>query len=219
MPALNFNKVSIELLGHDTVRIKSHGKVIYIDPYILDPEPDKADLVLITHEHFDHCNPEKIAKIQNEATQFIIPGSCISKIKGDVKIASAGSEISVEGVFVTAIPAYNLNKFRSEGILFHPKGIGLGYIVELEGFVKIFHSGDSDNIPEFESLRSENIDVAFLPVSGTYVMTAEEAAKAVKAIKPKIAVPMHYGIVAGSKEDARKFKELVGEETRVEILV
>jgi len=218
MNTLNFKDLAIELLGHDTVRVKSKGFVIYVDPYVLDPEPDKADLILITHEHFDHCDPQKIAKIQKEETVIVAPGSCISKVRGDVRVASAGKELRVDDVFINMVEAYNVNKFRMADVPFHPKGIGVGYVFEFRG-VKIFHLGDSDNITEMKDLAHENIDIGFFPVSGTYVMTAEEAAQAVDAIKPKIAVPMHYGVIVGSKKDAERFKELVGGKAQVEILV
>jgi L-ascorbate metabolism protein UlaG (beta-lactamase superfamily) len=120
----------------------------------------------------------------------------------------------VGNVQIEAVPAYNVNKFREPGKAFHPKGESrLGFVVEMDG-TTVYHAADSDLIPEMQHIKC---DIALLPVSGTYVMTAEEAAQAVAAIKPKIAVPMHYGAIVGSSSDAEKFKSLV-KDCQVEIL-
>jgi L-ascorbate metabolism protein UlaG (beta-lactamase superfamily) len=139
---------------------------------------------------------------------IIAPQSCLSKISGNVKKIEEGEKIEVKGVIIEAFPAYNLNK------QFHPKGKGVGYIITLNN-KRIYHAGDTDFIPEMKNLK--NIDIALIPVGGTYTMDAEEAAEAVNSFKPKVAIPMHYGSIVGSRQDALNFKKLV-KESEVKIL-
>lgn len=197
---------NIKWLGHAGFKIKGE-KTVYIDPFKMnDTEP--ADIIIVTHEHFDHLSPEDIKKIQTGKTVVITTPDCYSKFSGNVKTISVGQTLSVDGIKIEAVPAYNANKD------FHPKEKSwIGVIVTING-KRIYHSGDTDNIPEMASLK--NIDVALLPVSGTYVMTAEEAADAANKIMPKIAVPMHYGSIIGTRADAEKFKKLC--KCKVEIL-
>ncbi len=195
----------IHWLGHSSFKIKA-AKTVFIDPFKLKNNEEKADLILITHEHFDHLSLEDIEKIRKKETIIIGSEQCRQKVQ-EIKTMKAGQTITVHGIKVEAIPAYNIGK------KFHPKQDGkLGYIIEVDG-ERIYHAGDTDFIPEMSNLK--NIDIALLPVSGTYVMTAEEAAKAAAVIKPKIAVPMHYGSIVGSKEDAKKFKQLCKSEVRI----
>ncbi len=191
-------------LGHDTFRI-SGEKVVYIDPYKLSVS-DKADIILITHEHFDHCVPEDVAKISTPQTEIVAPAECGARLKGrTVHTVKPGDKITAKGVAVEAVPAYNINKFRSPGQPFHPKADGkVGYIVTVGGR-RVYHAGDTDNIPEMANI---SCDLALLPVSGTYFMTAEEAAQAANTIKPAIAIPMHYGAIVGGESDADRFKKL-----------
>ncbi|MBW2065229.1 MAG: MBL fold metallo-hydrolase [Deltaproteobacteria bacterium] len=197
---------NIKWLGHDAFRI-DWEKVIYFDPYQISPGP-KADLILISHEHFDHCSPEDVEKIRKQGTVIVTEKDSAKKLKGDVRVMKPGDSMDVEGIRVTGVPSYNRNKD------FHPKKNGwLGFIVELQG-VKVYHAGDTDFIPEMKSLE---VDIALIPVSGTYVMTADEAVKAVEAIKPRLAIPMHYGAIVGDAGDARKFKEAL--EGKVDVMV
>ena len=154
-------------LGHDGFRIDA-GKTVYIDPYQISDGP-RADLILITHEHFDHCSPDDVAKIQHSGSVIITEKDSAATLSGDVRVVNVGETISVDDITVEAVPAYNTNKD------FHPKSKGwLGFIVEIDG-VKVYHAGDTDFIPE---MKDFNTDIALLPVSGTYVMTADEAVEA-----------------------------------------
>ena len=201
--------VKIDWLGHASFKI-TDKKVIYIDPYNIPPD-EKADIILITHSHSDHCSVEDIKGIVREGTIIIIPPDCQSKLSGiqcvDVHLVKPGKKIGALGTIIEAAPAYNLNKN------FHEKANEwVGYIINIEG-KRIYHAGDTDFIPEMKELK--NIDVAMLPVGGKYTMDASEAAKAANAIKPKVAVPMHYGSIVGSEEDAKNFKKLCSVEVEI----
>ncbi len=197
----------IAWLGHDGFRIDAE-KIVYIDPYQIPPGP-KADLILITHEHFDHCSPEDVEKIRQDATVIVTEKDSAGKLKGDVRVIRPGESIEVGGIGVEGIPAYNTDK------QFHPKASGwLGFVVEIDG-VRIYHAGDTDFIPEMRTLK---VDIALLPVSGTYVMTADEAVQAALAIKPGVAIPMHFGAIVGSGKDAERFKEALSGKVTVKIL-
>jgi len=186
---------NIHWLGHDGFRIEA-GKTVYIDPYQI-PGGPVADLILITHEHFDHCSPDDVAKIQGPGTVIVTEKDSARKLTGDIRVVAPGDTVVVNGIRVLAVPAYNLDK------TFHPRSKGwLGFVVEIDG-IRLYHAGDTDNIPEMKELQ---VDIALLPVSGTYVMTAEEAACAAMAVGPKVAIPMHYGSVVGSGSDAQTFK-------------
>lgn len=194
----------IHWLGHDCFRIEWEGVTIYIDPYRIKDGPP-ADLILITHDHFDHCSPEDIARIQKADTTFVTIASAAANLKGQVEIVKPGDEVTIKGVHIQAVPAYNTNKFRSPGNPFHPKQSGyVGFVLTL-GERRIYHTGDSDHIPEMAEIKT---DVALLPVSGIYVMTAEEAAEAAKTIQPKVAIPMHVGAGIGELEYTQTFKSL-----------
>lgn len=195
----NVNSIDIEHGNQSTIRLESDGAVIFIDPYNISGSQAKADIILITHEHYDHCDTASINKLSSEETVVIAPIVCKSKL-ARVNTISAGDKKTVNGIQIEAVPAYNTNK------PYHPKGSGVGYVITING-KRIYHAGDTDRIPEMKKLN--NIGIALLPVGGTYTMTAEEAADAVNEdIKPKVAIPMHYGSVVGSRADAEKFKKL-----------
>lgn len=193
-------------LGHDCFRIDA-SKRIYIDPYQIEPGPE-ADIILITHDHFDHCSPEDVEKIQGKNTVIVTEKDSAKKLSGNVKVVAPGESATLEGVKIEAVPAYNTDKD------FHPKENGwVGFVVEIDG-VRIYHAGDTDLIPEMKDIDA---DIALLPVSGTYVMTADQAVDAALAVDPKIVIPMHYGTVVGSAEDADKFKEALKDKMEVVI--
>jgi L-ascorbate metabolism protein UlaG (beta-lactamase superfamily) len=193
----------IHWLGHDAFRLDG-PQTIYFDPYELGEGNPKADVIFISHDHYDHCSPEDVAKVQGEDTLIVTIDSAAEQLTGDVQVVAPGDVIHVRGIGVEAVPAYNVNKFRSPGIPFHPREAGhVGFVITLEG-TRIYHAGDTDYIPEMADLQK--IDIALLPVSGTYVMTAEEAAQAVEAIRPRVAIPMHVGRGIGSPDAAQVFK-------------
>ncbi len=193
-------------LGHDTFRIESGGKVIYTDPFQIKDGLPKADLILITHAHPDHCSPDDVKKIVKKDTVIVAPVGCEEKLKGNTRKVKPGDRLTEMGVEIEAVPSYNTNK------KFHPKSNNwVGYIFAVEG-KRIYLAGDTDRIPEMKTFRC---DIALLPVSGTYVMTAEEAAQAAYDIKPGVAVPMHYASIVGSEEDAEKFRKLYKGETHI----
>ncbi|TET45849.1 MBL fold metallo-hydrolase [Candidatus Aerophobetes bacterium] len=194
---------NIHWLGHASFRIEGNGLVIYIDPWELE-DGAKGDLILITHDHHDHCSLEDLAKIQKKDSVIVTVAAAAAKLSGQIEVMRPGDELTVKGIPISAVPAYNVNKFRSPGVPFHPRESGyVGFILTVEG-QRIYHAGDTDFIPEMESIDA---DIALLPVSGTYVMTVDEAVEAVKAIRPQIAIPMHVGRHIGSLVDAKHFKE------------
>ncbi|MHC1586566.1 MAG: MBL fold metallo-hydrolase [Candidatus Hecatellaceae archaeon] len=213
-----YGEVEFTWLGHDCFKVKGGGLTLYFDPYeIAGGEP--ADLILVTHEHYDHLSVNDIAKISTSETVVVTTPQGKPQLSGltlkEVVTVKPGDRVNVKGVEIQAVPAYNVNKFKAPGVPFHPKEEGkVGFLVTLAG-VKIYHAGDTDKIPEMEGLQP---DVALIPVSGTYVMTAEEAAEALKLIKPKVAIPMHYGAIVGSRKDAERFKQLAPPEVQIVIL-
>ncbi len=208
--------LDIRRLAHDTFRIAG-SQVIYTDPFKI-TKHDEADIVLLSHEHFDHLSREDLEKVIAPGTTILASPLCKDGLRG-IKVKAVhyldpGGKITVSKVEVEAVPAYNLNKFKSPGQAFHPKGEKrLGFVIRMDG-TSVYYAADTDFIPEMKSIKC---DIALLPVSGTYVMTAEEAAEAAEALKPKISVPMHYGAIVGSEADARKFRSLV-KGCQVEIL-
>jgi L-ascorbate metabolism protein UlaG (beta-lactamase superfamily) len=206
---MKIGEIGLRWLGHSSFIVEGEGKRIYIDPYKV--EGEKADIIMITHPHYDHCSVEDINKIVKDGTVIVIPADCQSKIARlegvDMKILGAGQSLDIDGVKIGAIPAYNINKE------FHPRDEGwLGYVIKINDTV-LYHAGDTDKIPEMDKLQGK-VGVALLPVSGVYTMTAEEAASAASVIRPSLAIPMHWGSVTGDENDAKRFVELC-EEARI----
>jgi len=195
----------IHWLGHAAVKING-TKTIYVDPYELSDDAEKADIIMITHNHYDHLSVEDIKKIATERTVIVIPASLLVSLEYSVNKVDIGQTIIVMGIPIKAVPAYNIVKS------FHPRSQGyVGYVFTLDD-VTYYHAGDTDHIPE---MRAVDADVVFLPVGGTYTMGAAQAAEAAKDIDPTLAVPIHWGSIVGSEADAEKFKGLCECEVRI----
>jgi L-ascorbate metabolism protein UlaG (beta-lactamase superfamily) len=195
----------IHWLGHSSFRIEDDSLQIYIDPFKLSANLPKADIIFITHAHYDHFSVEDIAKIQKEGTIVVATSDVTSKIgKGTVTVVP-GKGYTIGNLIVNTVPAYNPNK------KFHPKSKNwVGYIITLSNGQKVYHAGDTDNIPEMDTIKT---DIALLPCGGTYTMTARQAGEAANIFKPKVLIPMHWGDIVGSKEDAEEVKKSFKGET------
>ena len=214
---MRYNGLDIIRLNHSCFQITG-SRIIYTDPFKIAGGPP-ADLILVSHEHFDHFSPEDIRKICSGKTTLVAGEFINTQLPPDLTcevrhFLAAGHSVEVDSIKIRAVPAYNTNKFRAPGQPFHPRGEGrVGFVFEIDG-KRLYHAGDTDFIPEMGELGE--IDVAFLPVSGTYVMTPKEAVEAARTINPKLAIPMHYGAIVGSLKDAEEFK--ANAPCRVEIL-
>lgn len=199
---------SVHWLHHAGFRIDTAGKIIYFDPWKIQNRI-KADYILISHEHYDHLSVPDIDELVKENTIIICPVNNTDEIKNNkVKKLKPGEKFSDGLISIEAVPAYNIGK------AFHEKNsLKNGYVLEIAGN-RIYHAGDTDLTPEMKELK--NINVALLPVGGTYTMNAKEAAQAADLFKPEIAVPMHWGTIVGKESDALEFKRLA--RCRVEIL-
>ncbi|MFA6583205.1 MAG: MBL fold metallo-hydrolase [Elusimicrobiaceae bacterium] len=191
---------SVHWHGHSTFRIETAAKtVIYIDPWHISPDNPKADIVLVTHEHHDHCSPDDIARIAKPDTVIAGPAQLKKHLTQKITVLRFGVTETIRDITVEPVPSYNITK------PFHPRANGnMGYIITFDG-VRLYHAGDTDLIPEMENLRA---DIALLPVGGTYTMNPAEAALAAGLIKPSAAVPMHCGKHVGSYEMAAEFAKL-----------
>ncbi|MBR9701999.1 MBL fold metallo-hydrolase [Candidatus Pacearchaeota archaeon] len=211
---MKLNDVEIKWLGHAGFLIRN-SSVIYIDPYKIGDGSEKADLILITHSHYDHCSVADMEKIIKEGTRIVMTADCQSKItRFDVpirmEIIEPGQDLEFGDVKISALPAYNLDKpFHSQDEHW------VGYLIKI-GEVLIYHAGDTDVIPEMQKLTGHKQEgkefVALLPIGGRFTMDVEEAVEAAKMIKPTLAIPMHYGDIVGTEDDAKEFCEMCGEE-------
>jgi len=205
--------IIISFLGHGSVMLEFKGKVIYVDPvsrYADFSKMPKADLILITHEHGDHLDSAAIEGCRTEKTKILCTEACLPKARGGT-VMKNGETQTISGVKVEAVPAYNIVHVRSEGIPYHAKGTGNGYILTLGG-KRIYTAGDTENIPEMSELGT--IDVAFLPMNLPYTMTPEMVAEAAKRIQPKILYPYHFG-----KTDTALLVNLLKDEKVIEIRI
>ena len=196
---------NVEVLCHSSIRINKE-KIIYIDPFKIDKNYNDADVIFITHDHYDHYSEEDIDKIKKEGTVFVIPEELLTKLlvkgynKNDITIVQPNKQYMIQGIKFETVPAYNTNK------AFHPKeNEWVGYIIEIKG-IRYYIAGDTDITEENKKVKC---DVAFVPVGGTYTMDFKEAARLINEIKPKIAVPTHYGDIVGTNQDATDFIRLL----------
>jgi L-ascorbate metabolism protein UlaG (beta-lactamase superfamily) len=203
----------ITFIGHASLFFNYNGMVIHVDPfsrladYSILP---KADIILITHEHGDHCDPNAVEKIRIEKTKVILTEACSEKISGGI-VMKNGDVRTVDGIEIEAVPAYNMVHKRDNGEPFHKKGDGNGYVIQF-GNKKVYIAGDTENTPEMKSLKG--IDIAFLPMNLPYTMTPEMVADAAKSFKPKILYPYHYG-----ETDVEKIVDLMKDTKDVEVRI
>jgi L-ascorbate metabolism protein UlaG (beta-lactamase superfamily) len=185
------------------MRYADDGFNLYIDPWGTAPDDAKADVILLTHAHFDHYQPHEIERLRKDGTKVVAPKDIAAELGGDVTAVAPGDSVDVSGIKIQAVPAYNVVEERLD---MHPQANGwVGYLIELDGRT-YYHAGDTDALPELERLRT---DVAMIPIGGTYTMDFREAAGLVKAMSPQVAVPMHFGFVVCSPTHADYFKDEV----------
>jgi L-ascorbate metabolism protein UlaG (beta-lactamase superfamily) len=207
--------VTIKWLDHASFQIRSDKKVIYVDLGENAQPSEKADVILVTHSHGDHCDPKLIKQAQKDGTVIVAPANCKSEIGGVILSLKPGEQKSVNGVNVRAVEAYNETRFRAPGKPFHPKGLGVGYVVTVEGKT-IYHAGDTDFIAEMKNLGP--IDVALLPIGGKYTMEVDDGSDAALAINPKVVIPHHHwGGKFGQTPEA--FKEKVETNSEIQVVI
>jgi L-ascorbate metabolism protein UlaG (beta-lactamase superfamily) len=205
--------LDITFIGHGTLLLGFGGKVIHVDPYgkLADYGTlPKADLVLVTHAHGDHLDPQALAAVRTPKTQVVVAPACEGKVEGAIVLRN-GEEKTVAGVSVAAVPAYNLVHKRPDGVPFHPKGEGNGYVLTF-GDTRVYVAGDTENVTEMKALQG--ISVAFLPMNLPYTMTPEMVADAARAFRPKILYPYHYG-----DTDPNRLVALLKDEKGIEVRV
>jgi L-ascorbate metabolism protein UlaG (beta-lactamase superfamily) len=205
--------LEITFIGHGTLMFTFGGRVVHIDPWtrLTDySNMPKADLILITHEHQDHLDPQAVKAIRTPKTEIVLTAKCADKIQGGI-IMKNGDVKTIQGFKIEAVPAYNFVHMRSKGAPYHPKGVGNGYVITL-GDKRIYVAGDTEDTPEMQELRK--IDIAFLPMNLPYTMTPEMVADAAGAFKPKILYPYHYG-----KMDTSRLVELLKDQKEIELRI
>lgn len=207
---------NVEVLCHSSIKMKNKNIIIYIDPFKIDNDYNDADFIFITHDHYDHYSEEDINKVVNNDTIIVVPDGLITKLmqiginKDKIIVVEPNKKYSVKGINFETVPAYNINK------KFHPKENGwVGYLINLNNTV-YYIAGDTDIT---EENRNVKCDVALVPVGGTYTMDYKEAASLINEIKPQIAVPIHYGSIVGTKQDAINFTQLLNKSIKGIILM
>jgi L-ascorbate metabolism protein UlaG (beta-lactamase superfamily) len=207
---------ALDWLGHAAFRITVGRANVYIDPYRIPEGAPPADLILVTHGHYDHFSPQDVERLSTRETWLVGPAAVAERVSGRVHRIGPGELLEdelVRGIHVRAVAAYNTSKRDPDGKPFHPRDAGwVGYELNIRG-ERLYHSGDTDVIPEMDSVTG--VDVALLPVSGVYVMTAQEAAEAARRIQPRVAVPMNWGSHIGTEHDARTFASKAPVEVRI----
>jgi len=205
--------LEVTFIGHGSMMFTFKGIVIQVDPFsrLADYSKfPKANLILITHEHGDHLDASALEKVQTDKTTMILTETCAAKISGGIVMKNGDVE-TVGGLTIEAVPAYNLVHMRGEGVPYHPKGVGNGYVITF-GDKRVYVAGDTENIPEIKNLK--NIDYAFLPMNLPYTMTPEMVADAAKAFKPDVLYPYHFG-----DTDTTQLVELMKDTPEVEVRV
>jgi len=205
--------LKMTFVGHGTLMFTFGGKIIHVDPVSREADytqMPKADLILITHEHGDHLDPEAIAAVRQEDTAIVLTEKCAAAV-ADGTVMRNGDVREVMGLKIEAVPAYNILHMRSSGQPYHPRGDGNGYIIAF-GDTRVYVAGDTENTPEVKALT--DIDVAFLPMNLPYTMTPEMVADAARAFRPKIVYPYHYG-----QTDASELVELLADEEDIEVRI
>jgi L-ascorbate metabolism protein UlaG (beta-lactamase superfamily) len=203
-------------LGHSGFLIRAGRANVYIDPYRVPDGAPAADVILVTHHHYDHFSPQDVEKLSTDRTWLIGPATVAERVSGQVVAVTPGQIVepdSVRGIDVRAIAAYNTSKRNADGEPFHTREAGgVGFDLRVRG-EHLYHAGDTDVIPEMDEVAG--VEVALLPVSGVYVMTSAEAAEAARRIAPKVAVPMHWGEHIGTRADALAFARKAPGEVRI----
>jgi L-ascorbate metabolism protein UlaG (beta-lactamase superfamily) len=216
---MQIKDITVHWLGHSTVALYG-DKNIYIDPFLpmLKSKANSADIIISTHAHKDHFDPDAINRLLKDNTQVVLrPGCEIDKLKTkNINEIEINVSIGLQGVTISSLPAYNVRRFRSPGTPFHPKGFGMGVVVTLQG-LKFYYAGDTDFIDAMKALKDESIDVAFVPIGGTYTMDVDEATDAIAAIAPKHAVPIHFNHIPGTEADPEALKEKVESRTSSQV--
>jgi L-ascorbate metabolism protein UlaG (beta-lactamase superfamily) len=206
-------ELEITFLGHGTLLLTFDGMHIHVDPFtrVADyAQLSEADLILVTHEHRDHLDPQALAHIRTEDTDLVLTEACAEQIEGGIVMRN-GDTRQVRGLQIEAVPAYNIIHERPSGEPFHPKGVGNGYVVTF-GDTRLYIAGDTENTPEVKSLQE--IDCAFLPMNLPYTMTPEMVADAARAIRPKILYPYHFG-----NTDPSRLVDLLHDEPEIEVRI
>jgi len=226
MKETTYKGATITALGHDGFRINiAEPAVSFVfDPYDLHGEMEMVDFVFISHHHFDHCDASSIRKLIGPKSIIVAPRCCEAELRGfgdKLELFEGPDKVAKDLLTYWSIPAYNINKYRTPNEVFHPRELGgVGFVVEIpvekSKNLRFYHAGDTDLVPEMEAVKK--IDVAFLPISGTFVMTLDEAIKATELIQPDLAIPMHYGKILGSVAEANRFQNLLRGKTEVAVL-
>ena len=208
--------MKIEVLCHSSIRIEGEEKTVYIDPYRIKEEIMDADLILITHSHYDHFSEDDINKVKKDSTKVFVTNDLMDKAlelgfeEENITVVMPNNSYKELNIEIDTIPSYNINK------QFHPKENNwVGYILKLEG-KKVYIAGDTDITEENKNVEC---DIALVPVGGTYTTDYKEAAELVNIIKPEVAIPMHYGELVGTKEDAERFSKLINSNIEAEVQI
>lgn len=206
--------ISLKWLGHASFQFRIDDKVVYVDlkkyGKVVETS-EKGDIILVTHNHGDHCSPAKIQKLRKKNTVVIAPKNCASRITGEVKSLKPGEDVTVDNISIKAVEAYNIKRFKPSGKPWHPKGYGVGYLIKTQGKT-IYHAGDTDLIPEMRLLG--DVHLALLPTGDKYTMDNSEAADAAITIKPKIAMAMHTW-----DSDRAEFRRKTESNSRIKVIL